>query len=92
MLQRGYYPSTDERLRGTFLLSPVQDLLPLYLGADAFIASVRGRIHENSVDVPVFLPFVVIDLPTHGGDRPPHRRHLLVAMGVGIRYVFGMET
>ena len=28
MVQRGYYPSGDERLRGTFVVSPAQDVLP----------------------------------------------------------------
>lgn len=41
MLQQGYYPITDERLRGTFLLSPIQDALPAYLAIDAFEDSVR---------------------------------------------------
>lgn len=31
MVFRGYYPMADERLRGTFLISPVQDALPAFL-------------------------------------------------------------
>lgn len=30
MVQRGYYPSKDERLRGTFVVSPAQDVLPAF--------------------------------------------------------------
>lgn len=31
MVYRGYYPMADERLRATFLISPVQDALPAFL-------------------------------------------------------------
>ena len=33
MLQRGYYPHEDGRLRGTFLLALTQDPLPAIVGA-----------------------------------------------------------
>eukprot|EP00752_Nemacystus_decipiens_P017717 g15885.t1 len=35
MLQRGYYPYGDDRLRGTFILALTQDPLPAILGADS---------------------------------------------------------
>lgn len=35
MLQRGYYPITDSRLRGTFILALTQDPLPVMLSAES---------------------------------------------------------
>lgn len=45
MVQKGYYPRGDERLRGTFIVSPIQDVLPLFLNtADTtFSANVRTQ-------------------------------------------------
>ncbi|CAM9178383.1 unnamed protein product, partial [Hapterophycus canaliculatus] len=34
MVQRGYYPSQDERLRGTFVISPTQDALPAFIAPE----------------------------------------------------------
>lgn len=43
MLQRGYYPTADERLRGTFVLAVTQDPLPISLGAQSSTDAVRWR-------------------------------------------------
>lgn len=41
MLQRGYYPSADDRLRGMFILALTQDPLPAIIGADSDVEEVR---------------------------------------------------
>lgn len=48
MLQRGYYPIADERLRGTFLLSPIQDALPFAMNIDNFKNWVRTTRRDFS--------------------------------------------
>ena len=40
MLQRGYYPRADGRLRGTFMVALTQDPLPAILGADSSVEEV----------------------------------------------------
>lgn len=40
MLQRGYYPRADDRLRGTFMVALTQDPLPAILGADSSVEEV----------------------------------------------------
>lgn len=38
LIQRGYFPVEDERLKGTMLLSPVQDVLPVLVDTPESVA------------------------------------------------------
>lgn len=42
MVHRGYYPAEDEGLKGTMVLSPAQDALPLFLETAESAPSVTG--------------------------------------------------
>eukprot|EP00903_Cladosiphon_okamuranus_P010126 g9589.t1 len=47
MVQRGYYPTEDDRLKGTMILSPAQDSLPLFLETAESVTKTAAVITQD---------------------------------------------
>lgn len=46
-VQRGYYPRENPRLRGTFIVSPAQDVLPLFLDAGGSVSATAADVRAE---------------------------------------------
>lgn len=46
-VQRGHYPREDPRLRGTFVVSPVQDVLPVFLDTGGSSSATEADVRAN---------------------------------------------